>query len=91
MNQMRALALLFAAALASGCETTTVRHAAVEVERAAVVANDLQLEVAEKGLCASSLSAVGRKYGGKPEMLRALLVLCDWGSHDITVLTSSGK
>lgn len=88
---MRIFSVLVIAIFIIGCESTQVRHAAIEVEQAAIVANDLQLELAQKSLCASAFSAIGREFGGNPEMLKSLMTLCGWGSHDISVLTGAQR
>lgn len=85
---MKTFLSLLAVALLSGCVTQSAKHAAVEIEQAAITANDAQLRISKKGLCASSLSAIKREFGDDPVMLVHLLGLCGWSDHNINVMTT---
>jgi len=86
---MKKLTMIMMLMLIAGCDSVPIRQTMGEVERAAIVANDLQLEVSTKGVCSSAASSILRMYGGRPEQLRHLFGLCGWSEYLINIMSGS--
>jgi uncharacterized lipoprotein YajG len=81
---VKILILTVAIALLTGCETQPIIDKTTEV---LVEKNDQVMEISEKSLCASPLSAIQRRYGQDEELIRALLTLCGWSLYNTDVIT----